>query len=191
MQGLHIFGKRTTLPNSQCLNGKRSKASARCVPSPACSQPRQPRAKGLDVAERVAAKPPAAWRVRLARLQGLSRRDWILVRPEAKTAQTGQSDAPRLRPDPRRAYARQLDIELNQRRSRGGQKLVALDKAPAPTVMDKDSPSAHPHSRPTPGCGRAIRPPCAGIRRSGGRDESASTAGHHGKGSAPGIPTAP
>jgi len=55
--------------------------------------PRHTRAEGQRGADRVAAKPPDGKRVRLARMQGLSRRGRTLVRPEAKTQQTGQYHA--------------------------------------------------------------------------------------------------
>ena len=60
--------------------------------SRSCTIQAAPR-RGLGVADRVAAKPPDGKRVRLARMQGLSRRGRTLVRPEANTPQTGQYHA--------------------------------------------------------------------------------------------------
>ena len=75
-------------------------------------RPRHTRAEGQRVADRVAAKPSDGSRVRPVRMPGLSRRGWTLVRPEAKTQQTGRSDARSQRPDPRRTYAGQPGLDL-------------------------------------------------------------------------------
>ena len=85
-------------------------ASARFVPTTRHDAPRHPRAEGQRVADRVAAQPPDGERVRPTRLQGLSRTGRTLVRPEAKTPQTGRYHARSQRPDPRRTYAWQLPL---------------------------------------------------------------------------------
>ena len=82
--------KRWCRRNNQGLDGGKPSASARCVHTTRHDAPRHTRAEGQRGADRVAAKPSDGSRVRPVRMQGLSRRGWTLVRPEAKTQQTGR-----------------------------------------------------------------------------------------------------
>ena len=97
--------------NSKGLRGEQSSASARVAHTIRHDVPRRTRAEGQRGADRVAAQPPDGSRGRPVRLQGLSRRGRTLVRPEAKTPQTGRYHARFQRPDPRRTHAWQLHLE--------------------------------------------------------------------------------